>query len=56
MKQHKGNQFAGGTASYFNGTIEDARILATGSRQSWITTEYNNQSSPTTFFTLGPQQ
>ena len=38
--------FAG---SFFNGSLDEARV-ATGARAaSWITTEYNNQSNPTSF-------
>jgi hypothetical protein len=55
MRPHKGNVSAGGIASYFNGTIDHARISAAGRRQSWIRTEYNDQSSPATFITLGVQ-
>ena len=40
----------------FYGTIDEVRLSATDFSQSRITTEYNNQSSPTTFFGIGSVQ
>jgi hypothetical protein len=36
----------------FNGLIQEARISSTVRSQSWITAEYNNQSSPSTFYAV----
>ena len=40
----------------FNGSVDEARISFTNRSADWITTEYNNQSSPGTFYVVGPQQ
>ena len=40
---------------WFNGAIEEVRISNTTLPSSWILTEYNNQSSPSTFYTVGNQ-
>ena len=39
---------------YFTGTIDEVRVSSTIRNADWILTEYNNQSSPSTFYTLGP--
>lgn len=43
-------------ARYLNGSIDAARIVNTARSADWILTEYNNQSSPSTFYSLGSQQ
>lgn len=44
------------TASRFwNGTIDEARVASVARSANWITTEYNNQSAPGTFETLGTE-
>jgi hypothetical protein len=40
----------------FVGYIDEARFLSTEKTATWISTEYNNQSSPSTFFTIGAQE
>jgi len=45
-----------GVAGYdcsFNGTLDEARLSNTVRSADWIVTEYNNQSSPSTFYTVG---
>lgn len=41
---------------YFNGIIDEARIADTDRSADWISTEYNNQNSPSTFYTLGTEE
>ncbi|MFW9853412.1 MAG: DUF2341 domain-containing protein [Candidatus Thorarchaeota archaeon] len=41
-------------ADLFNGTIDEFRVSATARNLDWITTEYDNQNNPTTFYTVGP--
>lgn len=41
-------------ANYYNGKIEEVRILDADMTATWISTEYNNQDSPSTFYSLGP--
>jgi prepilin-type N-terminal cleavage/methylation domain-containing protein len=42
-----------GTSNYFQGVVDEARISNTNRPPSWILTEYNNQSSPSTFYSVG---
>lgn len=42
--------------SYFNGSIDEVRV-STGVRNAdWIATEYNNQNSPSTFYSISAEQ
>lgn len=41
---------------YLNGLVDEARITTTVLSADWITTEYNNQSSPSTFYWIGAQE
>jgi hypothetical protein len=40
----------------FSGVIDEVRISSTPRSAGWIATEYNNQSSPSTFYSVGSQQ
>jgi hypothetical protein len=40
-------------AEYFNGSIDEVRISNSVRSADWIATEYNNQSSPATFYAVG---
>lgn len=44
-----------GSTWFTNGKIDEVRFLATDVSADWVATEYNNQSSPSTFFTLGSE-
>lgn len=48
--------FNSGASSYFDGSIDEFRISTTARSAGWIATEYNNQSSPSTFAGFGGQQ
>ena len=37
---------------YLNGQVDEIRVLNTDLSQDWISTEFNNQSSPSTFYTV----
>src|SRR5207244_376098 len=41
---------------FFNGPIDDVRVSNTALSSSWIQTEYNNQSSPSTFESFGVEE
>lgn len=41
------------TSDYFTGTIDEVRISSIARSSDWIKTEYNNESSPSTFYALG---
>lgn len=40
----------------FDGIIDEVRVSNTDRSADWITTEYNNQSSPDTYITLGSEE
>ena len=41
---------------YFNGLIDEVRISNTNRSPGWIETEYTNQASPSTFYTVSSEQ
>jgi hypothetical protein len=41
--------------SFFAGDLDEARISSAVRSASWVTAEYNNQYSPSTFYTMGSQ-
>ncbi|HSW96878.1 MAG TPA: DUF2341 domain-containing protein [Candidatus Saccharimonadales bacterium] len=38
---------------FWNGRLDEVRVSKTARTAGWNTTEYNNQSSPSTFYTIG---
>jgi len=44
------------TQQRFGGSIDEVRLSDIARSASWIATEYNNQSSPSTFYALGAQE
>jgi hypothetical protein len=50
------NNLSIGSAYIFNGSIDEVRISNTARSASWISTEFNNQSSPSAFSVLGNEQ
>jgi len=45
-----------GTGNYWDGSIDDVRVSNIARSAGWISTEYNNQNSPSTFATTGGQE
>lgn len=45
----------GATTEFWNGIIDEFRVSNTARSADWLTTEYNNQSAPATFETLGSE-
>jgi hypothetical protein len=41
-------------AGYFNGRLDQVEISNLDRSANWIAAEYNNQHSPSTFYTIGP--
>ncbi|HEY4508763.1 MAG TPA: LamG domain-containing protein [Candidatus Paceibacterota bacterium] len=39
----------------YSGYLDEVRVSSVARSTDWITTEYNNQSSPSTFYTIGSQ-
>ena len=50
-----GNNPTNGFLGY-RGLIDEVRVAGAARTSGWIVTEYNNQNSPATFLTVGPQQ
>jgi hypothetical protein len=46
---------ANGGWLYFNGTLDEVNVSSTARSADWIQTQYSNQSSPATFYTLYPE-
>jgi len=44
------------TARHFDGVIDEIRISDTVRNASWISTSYNNQNDPSSFFSLGSEE
>ena len=42
----------GGPGKYFNGILDEVRISSVLRDAQWVETEYNNQSSPSTFYLI----
>ena len=47
---------SGGEQRHFNGILDEVRISNSVRAPDWIKTEYNNQSSPGTFYSLGGEE
>ncbi len=45
----------GGFARFLNGSLDEIRASTVVRSPDWILTEYNNQNSPSTFYTLGSE-
>jgi hypothetical protein len=48
-------RFRGGPSLYWNGRLDEIKASNVARSSSWILSEYNNQNSPSTFFTLGTE-
>lgn len=44
-----------GAGDYYDGILDEVRMKATVNSDNWITTEYNNQNSPSTFYAVGDE-
>jgi hypothetical protein len=42
-------------AKFWDGKLDEVRVASVARSANWITTEYNNQSAPGTFETLGTE-
>ncbi|MDW3194428.1 MAG: LamG-like jellyroll fold domain-containing protein [Cytophagales bacterium] len=49
------NQTCCGPTRFFVGRIDEARFASVALSADWITTEYNNQYDPTSFYTVGSE-
>jgi hypothetical protein len=45
-----------GTNNPFNGSIDEARTATVARSTGWLRTEYNNQNSPSSFYSISPEQ
>ena len=53
---HIGRQYVAYAQRFWNGIIDEVRVSNTNRSAAWIATEYNNQSSPAAFYSLGSQE
>ena len=43
-------------AAHFDGMLDEIRLSKIGRNSSWLTTEYNNQVDPSTFYSVGVEE
>ena len=48
--------YSSSDGAWFKGTMEEVRISDTARSSSWIKTCYNNQSNPSTFYTISEEE
>lgn len=53
MGSYKLNGWTPASDGYYSGNIDEARISNTIRSADWIKTDYNNQGSPSTFYSIG---
>ncbi|MDD1664353.1 MAG: DUF2341 domain-containing protein, partial [Methanomicrobiales archaeon] len=46
----------GADSRYYNGYLDEIRIANTARSVQWIQTEYNNENSPSTFYSIGSEE
>lgn len=46
----------GWNSQYLNGTVDELKISSSARSADWLATEYNNQSSPGTFYTISAEE
>jgi len=46
----------GAATRYFDGMVDEVRVSVSARSAQWIKTEYNNQSSPSSFCMVGPEE
>lgn len=51
-----GGNRSDGTAIYFDGIVDEVRVSSSARSSDWIQTEYNNQNSTSTFYTIGAEE
>lgn len=49
-------QLGGISSAVWNGSLDELRISNTALSADWVKAEYNNQSSPSTFYSVGSQE
>jgi hypothetical protein len=47
------NGWTAGADGYFSGSLQEARVSSIARSSDWIATEYNNQSNPSAFYSVG---
>jgi hypothetical protein len=51
-----GRQYSDFIGRWWNGTVDEFRVSNTGRSAGWILTEYNNQNSPSTFYSVSSEE
>ena len=49
-------KWSNNTARYFNGSLDEIRLSDIARTDDWLSTEYNNQNSASTFYAVGTQE
>jgi hypothetical protein len=53
---YRGGTWTAAAAGYFNGSVDEVRIVGTARDQAWVTTTYNSINDPATFATFGAEE
>jgi hypothetical protein len=56
MGSYKLSGWTNGSDGFYTGGMDEVRLSTTARSAGWITTEYNNENSPSTFVSVGSQQ
>jgi uncharacterized repeat protein (TIGR01451 family) len=55
LGSYKLSGWTSGSNGFFGGSLDEARVAFTVRSAGWILTEYNNQNSPSTFYSVGSE-
>lgn len=56
ISQIKASRIGRNTTNAYNGIADEVRFTDTLLTATWLSTQYNNQNSPSTFFTIGAEE
>ncbi|MBN1570660.1 MAG: hypothetical protein JXA73_22645 [Acidobacteria bacterium] len=56
MGAYKNSGWPNGSDGYYAGDVDEVRISSTIRDADWIKTDFNNQSSPSTFYSIGSRE
>jgi len=50
-----GHDYSGSSGLFYNGLVDEVRLVGSSHTSGWISTEYNNQINPSSFVSIGPE-
>jgi len=53
---YKATGWTGGADGYLPGRLDEVRVSTTARSPGWVSTAYNNQSAPSTFYAIGAEE